>query len=100
MDISSIHFHDTLIHRVVEDVARDTLTVEGDYPVDWENNLFEPRSLVFDDVLNYEVHEGPFKGSPTILSAVVIHTEGLRHTIRLETNAGYRQLTCTAVRIV
>jgi len=63
MDISSIHFHDSLIHQVVEDCAHARLTMEIRYPVDWEKSLFDRRALVFEDVLNYEVHEGPFQGS-------------------------------------
>ena len=57
MDISGIHFHDTEIHRVTEDTAARTLTMEVTYPVDWEQNVFEKRLLIFDDVHHYQVAE-------------------------------------------
>lgn len=100
MDLDAIHFHDTGILRVIEDTQADTLTMEVEYPVDWENNKFEPRKLIFEDVLNYRVSEGPFHGSPTILNAIVITEDGHRTRIRLETNAGERELSCAAVRLV
>jgi len=99
MDLDSIHFHDTGILKVIEDTESDTLTMEVEYPVDWENNRFERRRIVFDDVLNYRVAEGPFQGSPTILNVKVISEDKSRTRIRLETNAGERELSCSAVRL-
>jgi len=100
MDISSIHFHDTEILRVIEDTATDILTMEVDYPVDWQNNKFEKRLLIFNNVLNYQVFEGPFHGCPTILEVSVVDTTGDRSRLRLETTAGYRELTCSAVKLI
>ena len=100
MDISNIHFHDTLILRVIEDAAADTLTMEVEYPVDWENNIFEPRLLIFEDVHGYQIFDGPFDGRPTILGASIISTDGRWSRIRLETNAGNRELNCKSVRLV
>lgn len=99
MDLASIHFHDTQILKVIEDTTSDTFTMEVDYPVDWENNKFERRRIIFDDVLNYRVSEGAFQGPPTILDVKVISQDGQRTRIRLETNAGERELSCSAVRI-
>lgn len=99
MDISTIHFHDTQILRVIEDCVADTLTMEVEYPVDWECNVFERRLLVFDDVHSYQVFEQPFHGSPTILDAKVVATEGRWTRLRLDTNAGRRELSCTGVRL-
>ena len=95
-NLSTIHFHDTQILRVIEDCATDTLTMEVEYPVDWENNVFEKRLLVFDDVYSYQVFEGPFQGQPTILDAEIVGGDG---RIRLNTNAGRRELYCTGVNI-
>ena len=100
MDISSIHFHDTKILRVIEDASADTMTMEVHYPVDWEHNVFEKRCLVFEDVYGYQVFDGPFVGCPTILDASIISTDGGYSRIRLETNAGHRELNCTAIRLV
>jgi len=100
MDISSIHFHDTQIIRVIEDPAANSVTMEVDYPVDWEHNIFERRLLVFEDVGTYGISEGPFHGCPTILDAEIIGTDGRWTKIRLDTNAGYRELSCMAVRLL
>ena len=94
MDISAIHFHDTQILRVIEDCGADTLTMEVEYPVDWERNVFEKRLLVFEGVHGYQVFDGPFAGYPTILDASIIGTEGRWSRLRLETNAGRRELSC------
>jgi hypothetical protein len=99
MDLATIHFHDTQILKIVEDTASDTLTMEVFYPVDWENNTFERRRIIFEDVLNYRVSEGAFQGSPTILDDKVISNDGHRTHIRLETNAGKRELSCSAVHL-
>ena len=99
MDISSIHFHDTQILRVVEDCVTGMLTMEVEYQVDWEHNVFERRRLVFDDVHSYQVFEQPIHGSPTILDAEVVATEGRWSRLRLATNAGRRELSCTGVRL-
>ena len=100
MDISTIHFHDTQILRVIEDCATDTLTMEVEYPVDWKRNVFEKRCLVFEGVHSYQVFDGPFEGCPTILDASIISTDGRWSRVRLETNAGPRELSCTAVRLI
>ena len=100
MDISAIHFHDTQILRVIEDCETDTLTMEVEYPVDWDRNVFEKRLLIFEDVHGYQVFEGPFEGCPTILEASIIGTEDRWSRLRLETNAGRRELSCTAVTLV
>ena len=99
MEISDIYVHDAQLHRVIEDIETDTLTMEVEYPVDSERNVFERRLLVFDDVHSYQVFEQPFHGSPTILDAEVVATEGRWIRLRLDTNAGRRELSCTGVRL-
>ena len=99
MDISTIHFHDTRIVRVIEDCGADTLTMEVEYPVDWERNVFERRLLVFEDVHGYQVFEQPWHGLPTILDAEIVATEGRWNKLRLDTNAGRRELCCTGLRL-
>jgi hypothetical protein len=100
MDISDIHFHDTQILRVIEDTATDTLTMEVDYPVDWEHNVFEHRKLVFSDAYNYQVHEMPFSGVPTILNVDILGTSGRWTRLRLQTNAGFREVICVSVSLI
>jgi hypothetical protein len=100
MDISAIHFHDTKIHRFIEDAYAKTLTMEVTYPVDWERNVFEKRLLIFEDVHHYQVMEWElFGGEPTILDVEIVSTDDRWSRLRLETNAGHRELSCDAVRV-
>jgi hypothetical protein len=100
MELDKIHWHDCVIKRVVELPAEDRLLFEVDYPVDWDNQLWELRTIVFGDVYTYEIHEGPFAGSPTILDATAIATDqqGVC-VIKVETNAGYRMVKCMNVSL-
>ena len=100
MDISNIHFHDTRILRIVEETAQGTLTMEVDYPTDWDANIFERRWLVFDDVLGYRVCEGPFEGPPTILDVQIIDQVARRCSLQIDTNAGTRHLSCIEVHLL
>lgn len=95
MSISDIHFHDSRILRVIEDTVNDTLVMEIEYPVDWSNSQFEPQCLIFSGAYNYKIFEFPFSGPPTILSATM--TE---NGLRLDTNAGYRELGFESVQLV
>ena len=100
LELHNIHFHDTKILSVFEDTFADTLIMSVDYPVDWENNIFEKRKIIFEDAYNYCIHEIPFSGSPTILDATVLEQRGRWTQVRLETNAGYREVCCTAVKLI
>ena len=46
MDIDHIQWHDSMIQRVVETPGADTVAFDVMYPIDWENNVFEPRTIV------------------------------------------------------
>ena len=100
MNLDDIHFHDSQIIRVIEHPETDDLLIEVEYPTDWPNNIFEDKVLVFRDVLNYEVHEGPFKGSPTILHVIEVGRDQERSLLRIQTNAGFRQLLCSGVELL
>lgn len=97
--IDEIHFHDSVINRVVEVTNVDEMRFEVSYPADWEANQFEPKLIVFTDVLNYVVDEGPFFGAPTILGVTQIEqTTATGHTrIEIQTNSGVRTLSCKSV---
>ena len=56
--------------------------------------------LFFEDVHGYQTFDGPFQGCPTILDAYIIGTDGRWSRLRFETNAGHRELSCTAVRLI
>jgi hypothetical protein len=104
MKIDELFIHDSFIKSVTENPETDELTFNIDWPKDWENNIFVDADLIFEDVLNYEVHEGPFAGNPTILDLIEdgkrIDYKVERRKFKIETNAGYRTLYSTEVKIV
>ncbi len=62
MEISDIYVHDAQLHRVVEAIEADTLTMEVELPILERDEEQEPRLLVFDDAYNYQVFEQPWHG--------------------------------------
>ena len=100
MEISSIYVHDGRLLRVIEDTGRDTLTMEVELPASPENDALVPRLFVFEDVHGYQVFDGPFEGIPAILDMRIVGEQGRWRRVRIDTNAGYRELYCTAVRVV
>ncbi|HEY4330261.1 MAG TPA: hypothetical protein VGN88_11040 [Phycisphaerae bacterium] len=99
MDLNEIHFHDCRLIRVIEVGATHDLHFEVIYPIDWENNLFEPRTIVFLDVLEYRIDEGPFSGEPTLLDAYDNGSKGEYRSVTLQTNAGTRSLLFKQVEL-
>jgi len=99
MNIQEIHIHDSVILRVIEDTENDVLLFEVDYPEDWDSNIFVKKVLKFTDVLNYQVCEGPFLGSPTMLSYSAQSEASGRTALKIETTAGYRELSYTEVEL-
>jgi hypothetical protein len=99
MDLTDIHFHDSQLVRVTEIAESHELHFEVDYPVDWENNVFERRVIVFFDVLNYRVEEIPFGGAPTLLNAEQGGSGGEYRSVTLQTNAGTRSLLFKEVEL-
>ncbi|MHB8811541.1 MAG: hypothetical protein ACYC9M_16275 [Desulfobulbaceae bacterium] len=104
MKLGDFPLHDSRIKSIIENPYTDEFTFNIDWAKDWDNNIFVDADLIFENVLNYEVHEGPFAGRPTILDAyedgMRIDHEVERMKIKIETNAGYRVLFCTNVRLV
>lgn len=97
--IDDILFHDAEIHRVIEISIKDELAFEVMYPCGPDNNDYIPHTIVFSDVLNYGVMEGPFLGYPTILNVWDKGEEDGRVKVLIETNAGDRTLLCTGVEV-
>ena len=91
-NMNDIWWHDCMINRVVETPSASELVMEVDYPTDMEKDLYEPRSIVFTDPLDYHIQEGPFKGTPAILDATMEDAADGYRRIILETNAGRRTL--------
>ena len=100
MEISDIYVHDAQLYRVIEDIEADTLTMEVDLPILDHNDQQAPRLLIFDDAYNYQVFELPWNGLVTILEMRVVGEQKRWHRVRIDTNAGYRELFCTGVRVI
>ena len=101
IDTLNINFHDAQILFVTEDTLSDTLVMDVDYPIDYSESKYEKRRLIFKDAFNYQVHEQPFAGSPSILLVKVIEEENEWGWIRfrLETNAGFREISCKDIEL-
>ncbi len=99
MKLTDIHFHDSVVYRVTESTEENSLSFEVDYPIDWDKGIYERKVIKFMDVLDYEVHEGPFVGPPTFLEWSIVGVDNGREVVRLETNAGYRQLAFKEVEL-
>jgi hypothetical protein len=100
MDISNIYVHDGRLLRVIEDSEQDTLTMEVELPARPDSDELVPRLLVFDDVHGYQIFDGPFQGVPAILDIRVVGEQGRWSRVRIDTNAGHRELFCTGVRVL
>ena len=100
MDISTIYIHDGRLLRVIEDAKAATLTMECELPATVSSDDLVPRLLVFENVYYYRVCEGPIVGYPTLLGLEIIGERVGLTSLRLDTTAGYRELDCSAVRIV
>jgi hypothetical protein len=100
IEISDIYVHDAQLYRVIEDIEANTVTMEVDLPILERNEEQEPRLLVFDGAYNYKVFEQPWDGPVTILDMKVINEQKAGCHVRVETNAGYRELFCTGVRVI
>ncbi|MEJ7847733.1 MAG: hypothetical protein WKF92_06575 [Pyrinomonadaceae bacterium] len=97
---NTANFHDTYILAVLEDTAADTLVMTVDYPANWRESVYEKRLLLFSDAFNYRVEEIRFEGSPEILEIESTRlNEGILR-FRLNTNAGYREISCSSVEFL
>jgi len=100
MDIPDIYVHDGKLLRVIEEPKLSRLTMEVELPILERDEQLEPRLLVFEDVYGYQVVEGWLNGCPTILDFSVVGKEGRWSRVRLDTNVGYREILCAAVRVL
>lgn len=102
MIFNDISFHDSQIIHVTENPKDNTLDFLLDFPINWEENIFENKTLRFSDVIFYKVDEIPFNGLPTILNIIDLgeakkvfgigrnQIETLRRKIEMQTNVGNR----------
>ena len=100
-----IFWHDSEIESVIELPSKDVIIFNVQYPVDWEKNIFEPRSIIFEEYFSYEVAEMPFVGNPTILDAEILSEvssqfkNGGFFKVHIETNAGNRFIKAMKVKL-
>ena len=102
MIINEISFHDSTILKVTEKSKTQALDFKLYFPVDWDNNIFEKKVLIFENVTFYSLEEIPFGNLRTILNIIDLgetkkdlSTYGnswviVRKKIKIETNAGSR----------
>lgn len=98
MNIDNLFWHDCKIRRVIEIPTEDRVLIEVDYPVDWDNNRFEPRMISFSGVRRYEIRECAFVGAPTIIEAPATPSCSFGFsTIRIGASAGERLIECEGI---
>jgi hypothetical protein len=100
MIIDELSFHDSLILKITED--EQSLHFLLDFPIDWENNIYENKILKFEGVVFYCIEEIPFRGKCTILDIVNFgqirkcwslgknQIEVIRTKAEIQTNSGKR----------
>ena len=97
--VNEIHWHDSIIREVRMLHENSTIELHLDYPVDWESGSYEPRIVRFSNAHGYKEHEGSFVGCPTALEASS-QRDGDWLRVRIDTNAGYRELYCKSLSLV
>jgi|GEM_PF-1134789 len=102
MNIDDYSFHDSRILSVTENTQNHNIDFLLEFPIIWEDNIFEPRILRFSEVIFYSIEEIPFLGQPTILEIINLgqvskswgtgrnQLEATRWKIEMQTNAGNR----------
>ena len=91
MKSEDVFWHDCRIVRVVESPTK-AVAFQVRYPENWEQNLFEDKTILFGGLYTYEIHEGACHGSVTMLSASEESGDHNTRCLRLETTAGYREI--------
>lgn len=94
MQLDDIYWHDSLILGVRITPEKDVIEIRLLYPEDWQSNTFTEKTVVFEDAYGYKEFQGPFEGSPTIISVEVVGKIDRWSQLRIETNAGYCEIYC------
>ena len=93
ISLDELFWHDSLIDSVSSDPEDTTFDYRVEYPVDWEANRFEMRTIRFCNTTSHEIDEIEFAGRITILDATEFSCDGLG--VELKTNAGTRRIQCS-----
>ena len=97
--LNEVHWHDSEIESVIEIPSKDELIYNIQYPENWDQDIFVPKSVTFYGYHSQAIEEMPFVGNPTILGVSVVKKEGGYSTIKLETNAGNRFVTAQSFHL-
>jgi len=97
VNIDDIFWHDSLILSVRITPKRDLIEMRLLLPEGARSNTFAEQIIIFEDAYGYKEFEGPFQGSPAILSVSVVGKNAQWSKLRIETSAGYRELFCLGV---
>ncbi len=112
METIDFFIHDSTIIKVIENTENNTIDFILDYPVDWDNNVFEKKILRFHDCLNYMIKEIPFATQPVILDfedygeinyqigAGLNQMNIKRRKIKLGTSAGTRTIEYSSLELL
>ena len=102
-EINNIHWHDCELKSVIEIPNKDMLIFNIQYPENWEENIFSPKSIVFEGYYYQKVDEIPFEGNPTILNATILDKELSKDgyiEIHIETNAENRFIIAKTIKLI
>ena len=97
MNIDDIFWHDSLILSVRITPERDRIEMRLLLPEEARSNTFAEQTVIFEDAYGYKEFEGPFQGAPAILSVAIVGQNAQWSLLRIDTNAGYRELFCVDV---
>ena len=100
MNVDQICVHDGTLKSVIENPKDRKMTLLVDLPRDEWNDDLIPKRIIFYDVLNYSVHEGPDHGIRTILDLQIVGISESRQKIRMETTSGYRDWEASAFEVL
>ncbi|TXT31024.1 MAG: hypothetical protein FD131_1269 [Rhodocyclaceae bacterium] len=88
------HFwHDSLILSVSINTEADKIEMLVLLP----DEAGSEQTIAFKNAYGYKEFEGPFQGSPVILSVSAAEQNEQWSKVTIETNAGYRELFCSEI---
>ena len=99
MNFEQIYVHDGTLKNVIENTKERKMTLLVDLPRDEWNEDLIPKRIIFYDVLNYSVHEGPDHRERTLLDLQIVGVAESRQKIRMETTSGYREWEASAFEV-
>jgi hypothetical protein len=98
VDLANIHLEGARIVRVIEDADQHRLGFDMSHPIPEGGSDFPLSQLIFHHCTRYFVDEGLWQSEePTIQRVEIIETGSHRMMIRLHTDHGVREVTCSTI---